>query len=239
MFSSERLILLAVLILTVYYIFPKQTKAAASVLESTADTLIEETEKAVDDLKDLVPPPAEFGQESLREIPQVSQTGPPGFGSEGFTQQRFAQCDDENFKKANPALCFTQKQSFTQDAMTTVPPVAASCPSFSDQVQNARFQPKLTGKNEETMNFLGDENPYHSASPEEKSYDWENSFQNDVQSAQILSSIENDPSRKFVSTPPQATKNSSIRADAQIAYDPAAACILSSSLTRLQSNQGL
>jgi len=234
--SGEKAIIVAAIIFVLYFYYTTQTKRF---LSQAAGTIGKSVKKAAKTAEMVMPTRAPFSQSlnTLPAIPTTHQTGPPDFLVAGANaaMEHFAQEDNEACKQ-NPSLC----QKFTQegDMMTTVPPVSSSCPTFSDQIKAARFRPQLTGDNE-AMTILGDENPYHEAVSQDKSYEWETNFQNDVQSAQLITSIENDPTRKFVSTPPQATQNSSIRADEKIAYDPAAACILSSSLTLLQSNQGL
>ena len=139
---------------------------------------------------------------------------------------------------------FSQRQRFTQT--TTAAPIASAsgpvtCPSFSELLKTERGKSPLK-TSQRAMGWLENDDPYAPMETMTVKHEWEKNFQNDASlNTQYLSSLENgaDPSRTSKMTMPNATTKADIRSDEMIAFDPAASCKLSPSLTRLQSNQGL
>lgn len=139
---------------------------------------------------------------------------------------------------------FSQRQRFSQT--TTAAPIASpsgtvTCPGFSELLQAERGKSPLK-TSQRAMGWLENDDPYAPMETMTVKHEWEKNFQNDASlNTQYLSSLESgaDPSRTSKMTMPNATTKADIRSDEMIAFDPAASCKLSPSLTRLQSNQGL
>lgn len=151
--------------------------------------------------------------------------------------------DDQLVPPGTPDF-FSQRQRFSQT--TTAAPIASpsgtvTCPSFSELLQTERGKSPLK-TSQRAMGWLENDDPYAPMETMTVKHEWEKNFQNDASlNTQYLSSLENgaDPSRTSKMTMPNATTKADIRSDEMIAFDPAASCKLSPSLTRLQSNQGL
>jgi len=261
--NQRKLLLIALLVLAALLLLKPSCLSPTS---QQINTVVSKATKTVAKAKDVVSTAIAVPIGQLKSIPKMIQSGPPGF-SEGFGNikntfechpsfghgdclQRVSDDGSEAFgQEVAGGPVAAKGSSVVAPASVSVlapAPAAGACPGFSEMCRAAAKESPLLNDDSPRMGF-------GSADGEEGNYatiaetlanatggDWVGNFKNDAgANSTYLSTFGTDPSRQTAIKAPNATINSSIRADEKINFDPAAICKLSGRLSKLQSNQGL
>ena len=257
MLTQRQILLLAVIVLFVYYTSPNWTKKAVADVRGAAQEIRRDTVAVAKAVQQKVSTAVNVPQNAdLPSQPRNVQVAPPGY--EGFAQvKKRAGNRRDNFGNQSCSeevgsinQCqFTQKSRFSQEGTSTPAPAqdtapnasaAPSCPGIGQIISENRFNPILAKEKKST--HLGDQELYSYLGENHMHVQpgWEGNFANDAQSEQIVNSILHDPTRKFVSTPPQATKSGKdIRAMPCLSHSVIDQLKLMPTITQLMTDTGL